>query len=468
MNTNADERRESNFRAAQLLEVELAAPIPAIVPGLDESGRCYGRAVVLVRLHTEPLGSVEIELPAGGIAAIEHAELLWSRLRGEVMRHLERDGIRVPTRLSVGGLERPIAPACLRQRQQVLRNPLTVSVVISTRDRTDQLGPCLDSLFAMEYPSFEVVVVDNAPLTDGTERFIRRRYGRVGNIRYVREEAPGLSQARNRGLMEAEGDIVAFTDDDVVVDRFWLAELVRGFLVAENAGCVTGMVLAREIETPAQEYFEQFGGFSKGFEPRIFDMEQNRPRSSLFPYAAGTFGTGANMAFRTSVLRSMGGFDPALGAGSAAMGGEDLAAFFEIIIRGHRLVYQPGAMVRHRHRRDVATLQRQMYTYGMGLTAFLARVAVDHPEMLPDLARRVPAGLWYALHPASEKNRKKPKSYPRELTMIEWRGMLHGPVAYLRSRRARSPREARNWPANGHSRGHVLEIFSELTGPGQT
>jgi O-antigen biosynthesis protein len=83
------------------------------------------------------------------------------------------------------------------------------------------------------------------------------------------------------------------------------------------------------MEIEAQAWFEQYGGLSKGFERRSFELAAPPPRGGLFPYAAGAYGSGANMAFRTAALRAIGGFDPALGAGTRAQGGDDLAAFFD-------------------------------------------------------------------------------------------------------------------------------------------
>ncbi len=242
---------------------------------------------------------------------------------------------------------------------------------------------------------------------------------------------------------------MAFTDDDVIADRHWVTELVRGFRMAEDVGCVTGLIFPGELETPAQLLAEQYGGFAKGFAPRVFDTGANRPSGALFPYAVGATGSGANMAFRTAVLREMGGFDPALGAGSLGIGGDDLAAFFAVLTRGYRLVYQPGAIVRHWDPRDYAALRRRAYGYGVGLTAYLTKCAVDQPWRVLDMLRRVPHGLSYLLAPNSHKNEKKQANYPRELNVMEWKGMLYGPVAYLRSRwhvrhseRAAAPRRA--------------------------
>ena len=140
------------------------------------------------------------------------------------------------------------------------------------------------------------------------------------------------------------------------------------------------------------------------------------------------------MAFRTGALRDMGGFDPALGAGSPARGGDDLAAFFDVIAAGHRLVYEPTAVVRHRHRADYDSLRRQAYSYGVGLSAYVAKTLVDHPTRVLDVSARAPWALAYVLSSRSPKNARRPAALPPELARLERRGMVVGPFAYLRSR----------------------------------
>jgi O-antigen biosynthesis protein len=311
-----------------------------------------------------------------------------------------------------------------------------VSVIVATRDRAESLTGCLNSLLAMEYPNFEIVVVDNAPSTSATAELINRRYRNTENVRYVREDQPGLASAHNRGLREINASIVAFTDDDVRVDKHWLAELVGGFGAAPNVGCVTGMIQPAELETPAQLWIEQYSGFSKGFAKRVFDLNTHRPDHPLFPYAAGTMGSGASMAFRTEVLHAIGGFDSALGAGSKGVGGDDLAAFFEVVIHGYAVVYMPSALLYHWHRRDYAGLRRQAYGYGVGLFAYLTKVIVDKPSRIVDFVLKAPYAFYYLLSKKSPKNKNKQLDYPRELTWIERKGMLYGPLAYLISRRA--------------------------------
>ena len=141
------------------------------------------------------------------------------------------------------------------------------------------------------------------------------------------------------------------------------------------------------------------------------------------------------MAYRASALRSFGGFDPALGTGTAACGGEDLAMFFKVITHGYQLVYQPGAFIRHYHRRTYDAFQKQAFFYGVGLTAYLTKILLDRPSLLVDIAVRVPAGVWHLLNHDSPKNRLKLPSYPAEINRLERKGMLYGPIAYWRSRR---------------------------------
>jgi hypothetical protein len=97
-------------------------------------------------------------------------------------------------------------------------------------------------------------------------------------------------------------------------------------------------------------------------------------------------------------------------------------------------VYEPAAIVYHRHRRTYAALRAQAYGYGVGLTAYLTRLLVERPQRLGPFARRLPDGLAHALAPQSVKNARKRPHYPRELTWLERAGMAYGPFAYMRGR----------------------------------
>lgn len=429
----ADVAQVSAFAPARIVEIEIGQPLPTIAARDGKTDEHYQRAICLVRLHTQPLGLVELELDEHGVSADECATHIWRALGEKINEHLQQDGLPPVTELSALGVACRGEAACLEEREQFLAHAPFVSVIVPTHDRPERIQVCLPLLLALHYPQYEIIVVDNAPSTSATADFIQQTYHAMPQVRYVREDHPGSSWARNRGMLVAKGDLLAFADDDVVIDPYWLVELVRAFSLADDVACVTGLVLPIELETQAQHWLEEYGGFSKEFTQRIFDMKEHHPNSPLYPYTAGRLGTGANMAFTAAFLRSVGGFDPALGAASPAHGGEDLAAFFQVITQGYKLVYVPTALVYHPHRRDYGALRKQIYQYGIGLVAYLTKSVFDAPRLLFDLIPKLPYSLFFILSGQSPKNSKKSKNYPQELTMLELKGMLYGPFAYMQS-----------------------------------
>jgi hypothetical protein len=141
------------------------------------------------------------------------------------------------------------------------------------------------------------------------------------------------------------------------------------------------------------------------------------------------------MAFRTACLRELGGFDDVLGTGTPAMGGDDLAAFFDVITSGHRLVYEPAAIVLHRHHRHYAGLRRQTYGYGAGLGAFLTRCFLRDPRMALAFLRHAPALRRRAARILRPRPAGGLPPYPVDLTVQQWLGLLSGPWRYAVSRR---------------------------------
>ncbi|HZD67018.1 MAG TPA: glycosyltransferase [Acidimicrobiales bacterium] len=387
------------------------------------------RALVLVRLHGHPVALVVVDT-AGGFPDPE--DLLAAggpQVAAAVRGHLRQD--RGPARRPAEtGLGVATTPACLEGRRAALARARPVTVVVATRDRPAHLARCLDALVDLDYPTYEIVVVDNDPTSEAAAAIVAAR--RDGRIRYVREPRRGLAAAHNTGLAVAEGDIVAFTDDDVVVDGHWLAELATGFDAADDVACVTGLILPAELETPAQVLAAQHGAFAKGLGARVVDRGIHRPHDPLFPFAAGRLGSGANMAFHADTLRGLGGFDPATGAGTPARGGDDLAAFLAVVADGHRLAYRPSALVWHHHRRDPAAPAAQAASYGTGLGAYLASSLLHRPRLVPTFLRLVPAGLAEAR--ASSARAALPPPWREELARLERRGLILSPVAYGLSR----------------------------------
>lgn len=426
---------DEGFSPLLLQEIELSQPLPTLDAFSAQTRQTYRRARCLIRLHTQPLGLVDFSFAHPQLSPVDYAPSIWQALGARINEHLQADGLPAVTELTAAGLPALSIPTCLRERAAFLQRAPFVSVVVSTRDRAERLARCLRALLAQEYPAYEVLVVDNAPSTEATATFIQQTYATEPRVRYLREDRPGLSWGRNHGILAARGEIVAFTDDDVVVDTHWLSGLARGFEVAENVACVTSLLLPLELEAPAQVWLEEFGGFNKGFKRRVFDRRHGGEDIPLYPFTAGRFGTGGGMAFTAAFLRAEGNFDPALGNGTPSGAGEDLVAFFHVIERGYRLVYEPASLLYHEHHRDYAKLRKQIYYYGSSISAYLTKVIIANPLLIFRIALLVPAGLIFTLSPHSSKNNKKSVTFPRELNGLERQGMLRGAFLYLQGRR---------------------------------
>jgi glycosyltransferase involved in cell wall biosynthesis len=426
-------KSEEGFTPIRFCEIEISQSLPDISAFDEKIGQQYRLARCLIRLHTQPLGMLELELDETGVKAEDYSRRIWQKLGEQINEHLRADGLCELTELDEVGLPDLHTPQCLKAREAFLQTAPFASIILCTRDRPDGLARCLVALLAQYYPFYEVIVVDNAPSTSATAELIHQKYADEPTVRYMCENCPGLSSARNRGIQEARGEIIAFTDDDVVVDTYWLAGLARGFRATENVACVTSLILPMELESPAQLWFEEFGGFNKGFIQHVFDKRRKAADIYLHPFAAGRFGTGAGMAFTASFLREKGGFDQALGVGSLTGGGEDLATFFQVIESGNRLVYEPASLAYHEHRRDYANLERQMYFYGSGLTAYLTKIVIDNPFLLFKIIVRIPRGLLFILSTRAGKSQRKIIYFTKDLTKLERKGMLQGPFLYIKS-----------------------------------
>jgi GT2 family glycosyltransferase len=161
----------------------------------------------------------------------------------------------------------------------------------------------------------------------------------------------------------------------------------------------------------------------------------------LFPLRVARFGTGANIAFRRSAVRRLGGFDEGMGVGSPTGGGEDIDMFVRVLLAGRTLVYEPGALIWHRHRKTLEELEVQIYNYGLGLGAWVTKLLL-HPRTLYMVGRRGIAGIAHLRRITVVDDPAAAPTDLDRLTRLERRGVLAGPRALLRSRmdgRKRSP-----------------------------
>jgi GT2 family glycosyltransferase len=407
-------------------DLELTRPEDAPEPN------ALGQVMLLVRVHGLPVGTLALLEPRPG-EAVDLRALALERFHEPLSRHLAADGLPARGDL-VAGTACPSVPP---------PTGVPVTVVVCTLGEDPRLARTVASVLAQSHQNLKLVVVDNQPASGQVAALLSGIED--PRLRIVEQPRRGLSAARNAGIAAATGEVVAFTDDDAFADPDWLARLVAPFAVDPAVVCTTGLVLPAELATPAQLWFEEFGAFDKGFERTVWAagpvpdavgrLGRRGEGGVLFPYSAGVYGSGNNMAFRTSWLRSQPLFDEALGAGSPARGGEDLDAFLAVMLDGKALVYEPAAVVKHHARSDMPSLHRQLYGYGSGMAAVVVKHAL-RPRRAVEVARRLPAGMRKLLHPESEKNAGRSGAFPAELARAELRGYAAGPLLYLRGRLA--------------------------------
>lgn len=341
----------------QIGEVDLKLPLRAWY--VD---RRYQRLSLLVRWGYVPIGQVEIRV-SGSDRLITPEQLYTTISQGLGYRLWE---------LKVSGGISDLA---------AVDHEPPFSIVVCTRDRPISLARCLESLKRLDYQEFEVLVVDNASRTDATRQVV------LGSgFRYVREEKPGLNWARNCGVEHARYPLIAFIDDDALASPGWLLGLARAF-EDPSVMVVTGLVLPMELETPAQQAFEAYGGMGKGFLGFTIRAE-TLPREALF--WASSWGVGANMAFRREVFGKVGLFDVALDVGTPAGGGGDIEFFYRAVASGCALRYEPSAYLWHNHRRDMTDLKRQIFNNGRSFPVYLLTI-------LRSDSRKIWAVAWFGL-----------------------------------------------------------------------
>ncbi len=397
--------------ATKVIELELTRPFP-FLQYIDVAH--YSKVQILVRKNNQPLGYAFIQLQEqGGEHLLEE-----KNLRTEIERQIPFQSNDV---LNLVALEYDWP---------------TLTVAVCTRGRPQSLEKTLESLIKLDYPADKIdfLLVENVP----TDNMIKDVVDQFPPFRRVIEMRPGINWARNCAIKAAQGEIIAFTDDDARVDSLWAKGLARHFS-DPKVGCVTGLIVPAELETEAQIMFEEYGGFGKGFEKRHYSLELARtwdykklPKSwQYFPLIAGHFGATANAALRKSIFEKTGFFDESLGPGTSSKGAGDSEMFYRIIRHNFTLIYEPQAIVWHYHRRDIPTLRRQIKSWGQGTYAFWTKAFLHDPPMRTKIIRAYP--MWFFRRILWQIYRRKGKM--RQLPVAEMLGALQGTVTYFIARR---------------------------------
>jgi glycosyltransferase involved in cell wall biosynthesis len=396
----------------RVVDVELTEPLPTLTAA-GPDGRAE-RVWVVARVAGQPVAMTTLE---------------W--VDDQVLPDRLHDAL-VEAGAPCGDEVAVIEDSALARRRRIGDEvPLQVTVVVCTRDRDVELRRCLASLQRQRYPGTTILVVDNAPTTDVVQRVVADSVG-PHEVTYLCEPVAGLSAARNAALGVATGDVVAWIDDDEEADEYWVTEFVAAFVDDSDTSAVSGLVLPAELRTPSQLWFETYGGLSKGRGTKPASFHCTDPDvEPLFPLPA--FGAGANMAFRRSTLTRY-GFDLGLGAGTPSRGGEDILIFTQLLLDGHTVRYVPAATTRHYHRDDHDGLVKQFYGYGTGLTAFYTALLAGRPMLAARLVRLAPRALATMRGSDGVRLATVGNDFPQDLLATHRRGVLLGPLLYMRSR----------------------------------
>jgi len=229
-----------------------------------------------------------------------------------------------------------------------------VSVVVCAYNAAETLADNLRSLEQLTYPDYEIILVNDGS-RDRTGEIARR----FTKVRVIDTPNAGLSAARNVGLAEATGEIVAYTDADTRVDRDWLTFLVQPFLTRDVVGSGGPNVVPSDDPPTAQCIARAPGG----------------PTHVLLDDRVAEHVPGCNMAFRRDALLAIGGFNPIY-----LRAGDDVDVCWRLQARGWKIGFASAALVWHHHRASVKAYWNQQVGYGEGETWLMAH----HPEKFLD------------------------------------------------------------------------------------
>jgi glycosyltransferase involved in cell wall biosynthesis len=233
-------------------------------------------------------------------------------------------------------------------------------VIVCTHNRAHRLEQTLNSLQQMTVPfdlPWELIIVDNNS-SDNTKKVIDNFINKSSlKIKYVFERNQGLSHARNMGIQEASGNIIAFTDDDCIVDRYWITSISKEFHADESIVGIGGRVLL----------------YNKMDRPISIRISEERATISstdrIFKLMIG-----CNMAIARPVFDEIGLFDTDFGAGTRFASTEDLDFLYRVYKRGLKLIYSPDVLIYHNHgRRNEAQIRSLIKGYAVGRGAFYCK-----------------------------------------------------------------------------------------------
>jgi glycosyltransferase involved in cell wall biosynthesis len=207
---------------------------------------------------------------------------------------------------------------------------INISVIICTYNHPEKVTTLIKSLLASSYrKNFEIIIIEQ--LGSGElENNIRRLDNR---IKYFNLQQKGLNQARNFGISKAKGKIIAFTDDDCLVNKKWLIEIEHSFNDKSYVGIFGNFLPYKKSER--KNYIC----------PSTIKLETAQIINK--PLEHWKIGSGGNMAFRKNIFSEIGCFANILGQGAVGGGGDDVEFIFRLLVNHKTLFFNPKMLVYH-------------------------------------------------------------------------------------------------------------------------
>ena len=228
-----------------------------------------------------------------------------------------------------------------------------VSVIVPVKNGAQKIAGLLDSLMQVDYDRemLEIVVVDGNS-SDNTREIVLR----YPTVKLLTEERPGLNAARNTGIKNSTGEVIAFTDSDCIVSKNWVKKIVEDFGEKE-VGCVGGNAL-RFYDDLISRYCDE------SLMPVMRIFTEKKTLNEVKPPVQ--YPAGCNMAIRRSILAEAGEFDE-----NIEYGFDEDELVERICSTGHTMVLDPDLLVSHKHRSSVQELLKQTFRYGRGMGVLL-------------------------------------------------------------------------------------------------
>ncbi|MBP7700823.1 glycosyltransferase family 2 protein [Candidatus Woesebacteria bacterium] len=287
------------------------------------------------------------------------------------------------------------------------KSVLNVSVIIATRDRPKDLYRCIYSLLKSEVLPFEIIVIDQSK-SDKTKKIVQKKNSPI--VKYYKVNYVGKSRSLNDAISRAKGNILAFTDDDCVIDIRWIKQISEFFQKNEKESIVFGntkpFILTKKKDMICPATFSKENDYISYTKNPCKHWEE--------------IGFGNNMSFRKNIFNQVIKFETLLGPGSIGRSAEDAEIANKCLLLGHKIAYNPFMVIYHN--RWISTKEnRNLYlSYSLGGTACYSSLLFNGNKFSKDLIKNEFKNIYY--------------NFIAKEFLIKVTGLMLGLLIYLKQR----------------------------------